>query len=50
MAYDDDDKRPPVDDGVRIIGNDEAAERLEQDDVAHRVVVSRRSQPRVRRK
>lgn len=34
MAYDD--NRPPENDGVRIIGNDEAAERLEDDDVAHR--------------
>jgi phosphatidate cytidylyltransferase len=34
MAYDDEDRVP--DDGVRIIGADEAAERLGRDDVAHR--------------
>jgi phosphatidate cytidylyltransferase len=34
MAYDDDDRVP--DDGVRIIGADEAAERIGSDDVAHR--------------
>jgi len=35
MAFDDDETRVP-DDGVRIIGADEAAERISSDDVAHR--------------
>jgi phosphatidate cytidylyltransferase len=36
MAYDDEEERPAPNDGVRIIGADEAAEAMERDDTARR--------------